>query len=140
MTHFASLYVVKCRFLSHAGVCFIKQLFHNKVYTIFHTFKFKNILNLTSIFSHEMHEILDNHLIKEGAILFRKMSPILPNEPEFGDLIVNLGHAPFDYQGGVASREYVKGAQGILNASDDPPQGKPNRKYEKMIFGINIHF
>ena len=71
--------------------------------------------------SEEIKHILDERLVKRGAVLFRNLAYHVPDSIAFSKLIAALGER-MPYIAGMATREEMDQSPGVMNASDDPEE------------------
>ena len=71
--------------------------------------------------SDEIKHILDERLVKRGAVLFRNLAHHVPDSIAFSKLIAGLGER-MSYIAGMATREEMDQSPGVMNASDDPEE------------------
>merc|ERR1712142_473188 len=66
-------------------------------------------------------EVVESHLSCKGAVLFKGLSEIIKDNPDFSAMAAKQGEK-FSYTAGFATREEFGDAPGVMAAADDPPE------------------
>jgi len=69
----------------------------------------------------QLFDLVDQEIHKKGAVLVKGLSDLVDSNSLVSQTMGHLGPS-FPYTAGMATRQEVEGAPGLMVASDDPPQ------------------
>jgi len=89
-------------------------------YDLFRLSQGQDWLTLADVAS-EISEVVRSHLSNKGALLFKGLSGVIKDNPDFSAMAAKQGEK-FSYTAGFATREEFGDAPGVMAAADDPPE------------------